>query len=118
MPAFFFKQPNGKFGRVSTVVDTFTHYNLNKAAFKELVAFHCGTGEYEMAHFDEWIAGKYKFEQDRLRDVSEYFNLLMPLNNTVDEIVDKVKAMGCSEEQIACVRERLEKIQKEIEEDK
>ena len=30
MPAFFFKQPNGLYGRFSTVVDCPTHYNCTK----------------------------------------------------------------------------------------
>ena len=116
MPAFFFKQPNGKFGRLSTVVDAITHYNLDKEAFKELVEYYHGKGDYEVAHFDEWCDGQYEFKQDRLKDVGDYLDLLNPNGDSLEYVLVILKEMGCSEEQIAQVEAKYKKWMQEAEE--
>lgn len=51
MPAFYFKQPNGLFGRFSTVVDCPTHYNCTK---EELIDDAVETYRQElMENFDK-----------------------------------------------------------------
>ena len=116
MPAFFFKQPNGKFGRVSTVVDAITHYNLDKEAFKELVEYYHGKGDYEVAHFDEWCKGQYEYKQDQLKDVGDYLDLLNPNGDSLEDVLAILNKMGCSEEQIAKVEAKYKKWMQEVEE--
>ena len=48
MPAYIAKQPNGLYCRFSTVVDTFTHYNMTEDDVRELFAEH-GRAEANMA---------------------------------------------------------------------
>ena len=51
MPAFYFKQPNGLYGRFSTVVDCPTHYNCTK---EELIEDAVETYRQElMEEFDK-----------------------------------------------------------------
>lgn len=50
MPAFFFKQPNGLYGRFSTVVDCPTHYNRTK---EELIAEYVKKYEEDLTEYFE-----------------------------------------------------------------
>lgn len=88
MGAFISKQPNGKYCRFSTVVDTVTHCNMTEDEYIEM----CVERAKEEAR--DVLANHTKpFEW-----VIDYF---YPNNATREEFAKILKEMGVSEEQIA-----------------
>ena len=57
MGCWFFKQPNGKYGRFSTVVDTVTHCNLSKRKLKKWMIDNWGKNDYDVINFDRFLKG-------------------------------------------------------------
>lgn len=88
MGAFISKQPNGKYCRFSTVVDTVTDYNMTEEEYIEM----CVKRAKEEAR-DVLANHTRPFEW-----VINYFH---PNNNTIEGFVKILKEMGASEEQIA-----------------
>lgn len=88
MGAFISKQPNGKYCRFSTVVDTVTHYNMTEDEYIEM----CVERAKEEAR-DVLANHTRPFEW-----VIDYF---YPNNATREEFAKILKEMGVSEEQIA-----------------
>ena len=84
MPAFIARQPNGKFCRFSTVVDTVTHYNMSEEDYIEM----CAERAREEAR--EVLALYIK----PFADVKRCF---MPTNNTVEEFNAMLREMGETE---------------------
>lgn len=85
MGVFLSQQPNGKFCRFSTVVDTFTHWNMTEEEYIE----YC----IEKAREDaKW---ELKNQLSGFENVIENF---IPNNNTVEEFKEILKEMGYNEE--------------------
>lgn len=55
MGAWYFKQPNGKYGRFSTVVDTVTHYNLSKEELHQEMIDRLGKYDYDVQNFEDFV---------------------------------------------------------------
>lgn len=84
MGAFISKQPNGKYCRFSTIVDTLTHINMTEEDYIEMCA--------ERAR--EEARDVLKNYIQPFSRVKEYFR---PNNNTVEEFNDMLKEMGETE---------------------
>lgn len=81
MGAFISKQPNGKYCRFSTVVDTVTHYNMTVQDYIDL----------KVAEAREEAIDTIRRHCKPFSDVLEYFNTT---NETVDEFNKKLIEMG------------------------
>lgn len=90
MGAFISKQPNGKYCRFSTVVDTVTDYNMTEEEYIEM----CVERARKEARYvlEKWTR---PFQQ-----VIDYF---YPNNDTPQQFAEKLKEMGASQEQINMV---------------
>ena len=77
MPAFFFKQPNGLYGRFSTVVDCPTDYNCTK---EELIDDAVETYRQELIE-----------DFDRRCKSFDYMVSMFYDNNMTNEEFDKIK---------------------------
>ena len=64
MGAIITKQPNGKYARFSYVVDTFTDWNLTKDELKELMTRKFGVEDYDVIHFEDFLAGKHSYRPE------------------------------------------------------
>lgn len=84
MGAFISKQPNGKYCRFSTFVDTLTHINMTEEDYIEMCA--------ERAREEARDVLKNYIKPFSM--VKEYFR---PNNNTVEEFNDMLKEMGETE---------------------
>ena len=88
MGVFISKQPNGKYCRFSTIIDTITDYNMTEEEYIEM----CAERVREEAR-DVLVNYTRPFEW-----VINYF---YPNNTTREEFVKILKEMGATEEQIA-----------------
>ena len=95
MGAFISKQPNGKYCRFSTAVDTVTDYNMTEEEYIEM----CAERAREEAR-DVLAKHTKPFEW-----VIDNFH---PYNATREEFAKILKEMGASEEQIAEVTRQCE----------
>lgn len=84
MGAFISKQPNGKYCRFSTFVDTLTHINMTEEEYVEMCA--------ERARKEARDVLKNHLQP--FSNVKDYFR---PNNNTVEEFNDLLKDMGETE---------------------
>lgn len=113
--SIYFKQPNGLFGRFSSVVDTFTHWNCTREEFYDVVRYYLPGRDYCVEHFDEWCDGGYEFIQDKISSVDERLICeLRPYNNSVKELMDMLTSMACDDKLLEYARAHLERIDKEI----
>ena len=84
MGAFISKQPNGKYCRFSTVVDSVTDYNMTEEDYIQL----CVERAIEEA-------------KDVLEHYTRPFQMVIdsfyPNNETCEEFVKRLKEMGCDE---------------------
>lgn len=87
MGAFICKQPNGKYCRFSTVVDTITQYNMTEEDYIEMCAERAREEARE-------VLNGYLNPFDMIYD---YF---CPNNNTIEEFCDYLKEMGEDENKI------------------
>ena len=85
MPAFICKQPNGKYCRFSTVVDTITHYNMTEDEYIDI----CVKRAIEEAR---------DVLKNHLRPFDNVKKQFMPNNCTVDEFNKLLKEMGDTEQ--------------------
>lgn len=81
MPAFFFKQPNGLYGRFSTVVDCPTHYNRTK---EELIAEYVKKYEEDLTEY---------FESKNMMTYEEMKSYFVDNNMTKEEWKELQKLM-------------------------
>ena len=81
MGAFIFKQPNGLYGRFSTVVDCPTHYNCTK---EELIE------EYVRQYKEDL---DYRFSHGDLTEYDEMKTYFLPNNMTDEEWEELQKLM-------------------------
>ena len=88
MGAFISKQPNGKYCRFSTVVDTVTDYNMTEEEYIEM----CAERAREEARD---VLANY------IRPFEWVIDNFHPYNTTREEFVKILKEMGANEEQIA-----------------
>ena len=84
MGAFIAKQPNCKYCRFSTVIDSVTHYNMSENDYIEM----CAERAREEAR--EVLTKHVK----PFADVKRYF---LPTNNTVEEFNVMLREMGETE---------------------
>ena len=89
MGAFICKQPNGKYCRFSTVVDTITHYNMTE---DEYVA------ECIKRAVDRAIEDARCVLKNHLKPFDEVKKQFIPNNNTVEEFNEMLKEMGDTEQ--------------------
>lgn len=87
MGAFISKQPNGKYCRFSTVIDTVTDYDMTEEDYIEM----CVEKAKKEAK-DVLVNYTQPFQ-----NVIDYF---YPNNDTKEQFAEKLKEMGASEEQI------------------
>lgn len=91
MGAFFFKQPNGLYGRFSTVVDCPTHYNCTK---EELIEEYVDEYRSELvnkfAHLtnDSYEEAKSRFMDNNMTD-EEWEELQKLMETPIDELNEK-----------------------------
>lgn len=88
MGVFISKQPNGKYCRFSTIVDTVTDYNMTEEEYIEM----CAERAREEAR--DVLA-------NRTKPFEWVINYFLPNNDTIEEFVKILKDMGASEGQIA-----------------
>ena len=88
MGAFISKQPNGKYCRFSTIVDTVTHHNMTEEEYIELCV------ERAKKEARDVLA-------NHTRPFEWVINYFYPNNITIEEFAKILKEMGASEEQIA-----------------
>ena len=91
MGAFITKQPNGKYARFSSVVDTFTDWNLTKDELKELMARKFGAEDYDVTHFEDFLAGKHSYRPYDFYRVIQDMSLS---NETLESARKKLSEMG------------------------
>lgn len=93
MGAFISKQPNGKYCRFSTVVDTVTHYNMTEEEYIEMCVERAKEEAREVLAIHtrpfEWVI--------------DYF---LPNNDTKEQFAEKLKKMGASDNQIKKLKEK------------
>ena len=88
MGAFISKQPNGKYCRFSTIIDTITDYNMTEEEYIEM----CAERAREEARD---VLANY------IRPFEWVITYFYPNNTTREEFVKILKEMGATEEQIA-----------------
>lgn len=66
------KQPNGLYARFSSTVDTFTHYHMDKAEAREVLAEDVGRRLFEQYFEDADEGGKEKLLHDLQRVATVY----------------------------------------------
>lgn len=85
MPAFICKQPNGKYCRFSTVVDTITNYNMTE-------------DEYIKLYVQRAIEEARDILENHLKPFDEVKKQFIPNNDTVEEFNKILKEMGDTEQ--------------------
>lgn len=85
MGAFIAKQPNGKYCRFSTVVDTVTHINMTEDDY----ITYCVTRAVKEA-----IQEARDVLENHLQPFGEVKKRFCPNNNTVEEFNEYLKEMG------------------------
>ena len=90
MGAFISKQPNGKYCRFSTVVDTITHYNMTEEEYIEMCAERARKEARD-------VLERYT------RPFQQVIDWFYPNNDTQQQFAEKLKEMGVGEEQINMV---------------
>ena len=85
MPAFICKQPNGKYCRFSTVVDTITNYNMIE-------------DEYIKLYVQRAIEEARDILENHLKPFDEVKKQFIPNNDTVEEFNKILKEMGDTEQ--------------------
>ena len=78
MGAFIFKQPNGLYGRFSTVVDCITHYNMTEEEYLEL----------KVEDAREEVRRIFKYYLKPYNMIDEYFR---PTDNMSREEFEEIK---------------------------
>ena len=89
MGAFICKQPNGKYCRFSTVVDTLTHYNMTEDEYIEVCCVRA---------VKDAIREARDILENHLRPFDEVKRYFMPNNNTVAEFNELLMEMGDTEQ--------------------
>lgn len=85
MGAFICKQPNGKYCRFSTVVDTITHYNMDEDDYIAMCVVRA-------------IKEARDVLENHLKPFDEVKKQFMPNNDTVEEFNGYLKEMGDTEQ--------------------
>ena len=85
MPAFICKQPNGKYCRFSTVVDTITNYNMTEDEYIDLCVQRA-------------IKEARDVLENHLKPFEEVKKQFIPNNDTVEEFNKILKEMGDTEQ--------------------
>ena len=88
MGVFISKQPNGKYCRFSTIVDTVTDYNMTEEEYIEM----CAERAREEAR---------NVLANNTRPFEWVINYFLPNNDSIEEFAKILKEMGASDEQIA-----------------
>ena len=91
MGVLYCKQPNDLYCRFSTVVDSVTHYNMDKNELKELLIYKLGAGDYDVIHFDEFLTRDVGFHVYPFDEVLERYTTAC---QQMDEVRETVKEMG------------------------
>jgi hypothetical protein len=111
MGAFYSKQPNGKYCRFSTVVDTLTEWNLTEEEAISRMFVYINEASQE-----EKELCKSLFEK-RLVPFSRIKEQFTPSSNTIEEFEEILKDIGdtegFSEEQMKNLKEWLDEIDEE-----
>jgi len=100
MAAWFFKQPNGKYGRFSTVVDTVTHRNLTKEQLFNVLIEYYGKYDYTVNHFEEFInSSAYSYLPFRMHTFDEVLKAIQSGNETTESAQELLIDMGFPKEE-------------------
>ena len=91
MGVLYCKQPNDLYCRFSTVVDTVTHYNMDKNELKELLIHKLGDWDYDIIHFDEFLTRDNGFHVYPFEEVLERYTTA---NQKMDDALETVREMG------------------------
>lgn len=104
MGAFYFKQPNGKFGRFSSVVDTVTHFDMTKEELHQDMIDRFGKYDYvSTAGFEDFVnqTGRFDGRHDGfyLHDFDEVPGRIMQGNETTKSAQKLLMNMGVPKEE-------------------
>lgn len=91
MGAIITKQPNGKYARFSTVVDTFTHSDMTKEELHQLMEECHGKNDYDVMFFEDFLAGKHSYKPQDFYKVIQDMSLS---NETLESAREILKEMG------------------------
>lgn len=95
---YYFKQPNGKYGRYSTVVETVTHFNLSREQLKQDMIDRFGKYDTYVEHFDEFVDKLGAYDGTRrpfyLREFDELLGDIRNLNETTRSVRELFIGMG------------------------
>ena len=98
MGAWYFKQPNGLYGRFSTVVDTVTDWNMTKEELYQYFVDHYGKYDYGVIHFEEFV-GNGQPSRSCLHEFSEVLDSICSGNETTETAQKLLIDMGVPEEE-------------------
>ena len=104
MGAWYFKQPNGLYGRFSTVVDTVTDWNLTKDELRQDMIDRFGKYDYDVQHFDDFV-NQTAFYKGRsygfyLHDFDDVLHDMTSSNESTESVQEWLeKEMGFTKEE-------------------
>lgn len=91
MGAVITKQPNGKYARFSSVVDTYTHYNMTKAELKKLMTDSYGKNDYDVKDFEGFLAGRHSYRPE------DFYTTVAEMSLSNEDLISartKLREMG------------------------
>lgn len=103
MGAWYFKQPNGKYGRFSTVVDTVTDWDMTKDELHQNMIDRLGKYDYDVQNFEDFVnqSGMYdgKHNPYYLHEFKETLNHITSGNETTESLQVLLFEMGVPKEE-------------------
>lgn len=93
MGVYYCKQPNGLYCRFSTIVDTVTSYNMDKAGLKELFIEKFGEEDPDVINFEAFLSEDNK-RRFRIYPFNVVVNRMTSANETIDGARSLMKEMG------------------------
>lgn len=104
MGAWYFKQPNGKYGRFSTVVDTVTHWNLTKEELHQEMIDRFGKYDFDVQNFEDFVNQSGIYEGRNfgfyLHEFEDVLHDMTSSNETTESVQEWLeKEMGFSKEE-------------------
>lgn len=97
MGAWYFKQPNGLYGRFSTVVDTVTEYNFTKEELYQNMVDHFGKNDYDVLTFEDFINSSKDSRSFYMHPFEDVLSDMTSSNETTASAVELLINMGMPE---------------------
>lgn len=103
MGVWYFKQPNGLYGRFSTVVDTVTDYNMDRDELYQNMVAHFGEYDPDVVNFDEFLATENEnigfFGKYHIHPFSDVIHDMTYRNETTESAQELLIVMGMPEDE-------------------